>query len=128
MAASAAGWGWDVKMLYEVAVVADGNSPMDLNRVFSLLSEPQAISKLLTAGPSGEDIWCEVVGWDEDGPCTAYAVEAEDSGEGVVLLIYGGTWGIRLRLEGEREEWNLTRSSQWGEPCLMLGKDTPVQS
>ena len=115
-------------MLYEVAVVAEGNSPMDLNRVFSLLSEPQAITKLLTASPLGEDIWCDVVGWDEDGPCTAYAVEAEDSGEGVVLLIYGGPWGIRLRPEGEREEWDLTRGSQWGEPCLMLGKDTPVKS
>ena len=77
-------------MLYEVDVVAEGNSPLDLNRVFSLLSEPQPITKLITANPLGEDIWCDVVGWNEDGPGTAYAVEAEDSGEGVILLIYGG--------------------------------------
>lgn len=67
-------------MLYEVDVVAEGNSPLDLNRVFSLLSEPQPITKLITANPLGEDIWCDVVGWNEDGPSVAYAVEAEDSG------------------------------------------------
>ena len=115
-------------MLYEVDVVAEGNSPLDLNRVFSLLSEPQPITKLITASPLGEDIWCDVVGWNEDGPGVAYAVEAEDSGEGVILLIYGGPWGIRLRPEGNPEEWDLTSASQWGEPCLMLGKDTPVKS
>jgi hypothetical protein len=115
-------------MLYEVDVVAEGNSPLDLNRVFSLLSEPQPITKLITASPLGEDIWCDVVGWNEDGPGTAYAVEAEDSGEGVILLIYGGSWGIRLRPEGDPEKWDLTSASQWGEPCLMLGKDTQVKS
>ena len=49
-------------MLYEVDVVAEGNSPLDLNRVFSLLSEPQPITKLITASPRGEDIWCDVIG------------------------------------------------------------------
>ena len=120
-------------MYYEVDVVAEGNSPMDLNRVFSLLGEPQPIRKLIAANPQGEDIWCDVVGWNEDGPSTAYAVQAEDSGDGVILLIYGGEWGIRLRPEGARpensgEEWDLDSAVQWGEPCLMLDKDTPVKS
>ena len=114
-------------MFYEVDVVAEGNSPMDLNRVFSLLSQPQPITKLIATTPMGADIWCEVTGWKEDGPCPAYAAQAEDSGEGVVLLIYGGDWGIRLRPDGDPAEWDLANGTQWGEPCLMLEKDTPVQ-
>ncbi len=114
-------------MLFEVEVVAGENSPMDLNRVFDLLSEPRAIRSVFTAGPSGlEDRWCEVTGWSQDGPCPAYAALSEDSGEGVVLVIYGGDDGIRLRPEGSSGDWDLASGDQWGEPCLMLGKDAPV--
>ena len=112
-------------MYYEVEVVSEGNSPMDLNRIFSLLSEPEPVSQIITASPLGEDLWCDVVGWSENGPCQAYTVEAEDSGEGVILLVYGGEWGIRLRPCTSQADWNLDDTGQWGEPCLMLGKDTP---
>ncbi len=100
---------------------------MELNRVFSLLEEPRAITQLLAPTPAGPDGWCDVTGWNEDGPCPAYAAKAEDSGEGAVLLVYGGDWGIRLRPENTDEEWDLDNGSQWGEPCLMLGPDTPTR-
>ena len=113
-------------MLFEVEVEAAGNSPMDLNRVFDLLSEPKAITRVFTADLSGQDAWCEVTGWGQTGPCQAFAALSEDSGEGVVLLVYGGDDGIRLKPAGSLEDWDLANGNQWGEPCLMLGKDTPL--
>ena len=114
-------------MLFEVEVYGGENSPMDLNRVFDLLSEPSTITQVITADPTGSDRWCSVTGWGDAGPCPAQAALAEDSGEGVVLLIYGGDQGIRLKPAESDEEWDLGSSSQWGEPCLMLSKDTPTR-
>ncbi len=114
------------EMLYEVEVVSQGNSPMDLNRVFDLLTEPKPITRVFTADPLNQDVWCQVTGWGVAGPSTAYSALAEDSGEGVILLIYGGDDGIRLKREEDPAEWALENGGQWGEPCLMLGKDTPV--
>ena len=114
-------------MLYEVEVVAGGNSPMDLNRVFDLLGEPVPVVKVVSSDLSGEDVWCDVTGWGEEGACPAYAVQAEDSGEGVVLLVYGGEDGIRLKPSEGSREWDLSDGGQWGEPCLMLGADTPFE-
>ncbi|HEU0022219.1 MAG TPA: hypothetical protein VFR55_11185 [Dehalococcoidia bacterium] len=110
-------------MLFEVEVLADGNSPMELNRVFDLLGDPRPISKIFTADLMGEDRWCDVTGWSDQGQCPAYAVKAEDSGEGVILLIYGGNEGIRLKPGELIDDWALDNTSQWGEPCLMLGAD-----
>ena len=114
-------------MLLEIDVAAGSNSPMDLNRMFDLLAEPRTIRRVFTADPMGRDIWCEVTGWGEDGLYPALAAPSEDSGDGVVLLVYGGDNGIRLRPEGSPGDWDLTDSDQWGEPCLMLDKDTPVE-
>ena len=93
-------------MLYEVEVLADGNSPMDLNRVFDLLDDPKPVSKIFTADLTGQDRWCQVTGWSDHGQCTAYAVQAEDSGDGVILLIYGGNEGIRLKPDDSVDDWD----------------------
>ena len=107
-------------MLFEVDVSAEGNSPMDLNRVFDLLSEPKPIAGLFTANPLGEDIWCRITGWSQAGPCPAYAAMAEDSGDGVILLVYGGDDGIRLSPADEEERWDLGSSQQWGEKAKSM--------
>ena len=114
-------------MLIEVEVLAGANSPLDLHRMFDLLEEPRPVSHVLAPDPSGEDAWCEVTGWDGSGPCPAMVALSEDSGEGVVLLVYGGDEGIRLRPVGTPGEWDLSDGNQWGEACLMLGKDTRVE-
>ena len=44
-----------------------------------------------------------------------------------MLLVYGGDHGIRLKPVGCPEDWDLTSGNQWGEPCLMLGKDAPIE-
>ena len=42
------------------------------------------------------------------------------SGDGVVVLVYGGAEGIRLRPSASEAPWSLDDPEQWGEPCLML--------
>ncbi len=112
-------------MLYEVDVVEGGNSPMPLNRVFDLLEEPRPVTRLYAADLNGVDGWQQVTGWSECGICPAWAALAEDSGDGVILLVYGGDGGIRLKADDDPTLWSLTAGGQWGEPCLMLDKDTP---
>ena len=108
-------------MLLEVEIVAGENSPLDLHRMFDLISDVREVSRVMAPGPRGdEDVWCEVTGWSDDGPCPARAALSEDSGEGVVLLVYGGGHGIRLRPVGSTGDWDLQDGSQWGEACLML--------
>ena len=114
-------------MLYEVEVVANGNSPMDLNRVFDLLREPQRIIRLVAPDPMGNDVWCDVTGWENGGPCPALAAPAEDSGEGVIMLIYGGEDGIRLKPAEAAGDWHVDAPGQWGEACLMLGSDVRIE-
>ena len=114
-------------MLLEIDVAAGSNSPLDVNRIFDLLSQPRAIRRLFTAGPTGQDMWCDVTGWSRNGPCPVLAALSEDSGEGVVLLIYGGDEGIRLKPAGPDDDWDVASDEQWGEACLMLGKDNPVE-
>ncbi len=111
-------------MLYEVEVNDGGNSPMALDRVFDLLEDPRPVTQVVTADLQGEDGWQQVTGWDESGPCPARAALAEDSGDGVILLVFGGSEGIRLKASGDDSPWDLTAAGQWGEPCLMLDKDT----
>ena len=114
-------------MLIEVEVTAGENSPLDLHRMFDLLEEPRPVSRVMAPNLKGEDVWCDVTGWTEDGSCPAMAALSEDSGEGVVLLVYGGSEGVRLRPAGSSTEWDLSDARQWGEACLMLGRDTDVE-
>ena len=110
-------------MLIEVEVIAGGNSPLDLHRMFDLISEPRPVTRVFTADSTGVDRWCDVTGWNEFGPCPAYAALSEDSGEGVVLLVYGGYRGIRLKPDDCTDDWDLASPNQWGEACLLLDKD-----
>ena len=114
-------------MLMELEVVEGDNSPLSLNRFFDLLEEPRAVNRVFAANPAGEDLWCQVTGWSSGGACQAMAALSEDSGEGVVLLIYGGDEGIRLQPLESGENWDLASPTQWGEACLMLGKDALAQ-
>ena len=114
-------------MFLEIDVAGGENSPLDLNRVFDLLAEPRSVNKVLTADPTGSDEWCHVTGWSSQGPCPARAALSEDSGEGVVLLVFGGGQGIRLKRADCGEEWDLASPNQWGEACLLLDKNAPFE-
>jgi hypothetical protein len=67
--------------------------------------------------------WCSVTGMHGDGPeelCQARAQQVEDSGAGLVYLVWGGRWGLRLQPVASTEEWRLDNAGQWGEPYLLL--------
>ncbi len=114
-------------MLIEVEVIAGDNSPLDLHRMFDLLEDPRPVSRVMAPDPTGRDVWCDVTGWDAGSPCQALAALAEDSGEGVVLLVYGGDEGVRLRPADSPGDWDVGDSDQWGEACLMLGHESPCE-
>ena len=70
--------------------------------------------------PDGWEGPCDVVGWSGGEPVPAMAAKVSDSGDGVVVLVYGGDEGLRLRPSGSSGDWSLDDAEQWGEPCLLL--------
>ena len=113
-------------MYVAVNVEASSNCPMQMERMFETLGEPREVQWAVAPNPMGQDVCCRVTGWSSEGPCPAYGVLVEDSGEGVLMLIYGGDEGIRLKLAESPEEWDVDSPSQWGEACLLLGKDVEL--
>jgi hypothetical protein len=114
-------------MFVEVDVQLGENCEYSLNRVFSALAGSDPVFRVETTGIHGELGLFDVTGWSGEGPCSAYAVIVEDSGEGRALLIYGGTDGIRLRPQDSQEPWALDAVYQWGEPCLLLDQSTHIE-
>ena len=113
-------------MFIEVDVEESENSPLSVNKVFQSLGIPMPITKIIAPDPSGVEIECFITGWSSEGICTAYAVLVEDSGDGRVLLVYGGNNGVRLRSTIESTSWDIQNPSQWGEPCLMLDQTIEI--
>ncbi len=107
-------------MFIEVEVQEGANCSFALSRMYSALGEPVPIMWALAPGPRGDTGVFDITGWSTEGPCQAYAAPVEDSGEGRVLLVYGGDEGIRLRPRGSSEPWSIESKEQWGEPCLLL--------
>ena len=74
---------------------------------------------------NGEEQPVQIIGWDADSnkPCPAYACKVEESGDGVALLIYGGSGGVRMKLLEDEIKWNPESSSQLGDPHLVYHAD-----
>jgi hypothetical protein len=113
-------------MFLEIEVSESANCPLSLTRMFDAMREPAPVSKVMASDPQNVDIMCDVTGWSSSGPCPAYAVLVEDSGEGVAMLVYGGDEGIRLKPAESGEDWDLNSPHQWGEACLLLDKDVTL--
>ena len=111
----------------EVDVEAGPNCDWAVVKMFEAHDEAREVSRVFTLRPDGSAGLCQVTGWSSRGPCPAYAARVSDSGEGVVLLVYGGDEGIRLKDAESIEPWDLTNTGQWGEPCLLLAPDAQVE-
>jgi len=107
-------------MFLEVEVSESANCPLSLTRGFDAIQDPVQVSRVMASDPDDNDRTCDVTGWSASGPCPAYAALVEDSGEGIVMLIYGGDEGIRLKPVVCHEPWDLNSPRQWGEACLLL--------
>ncbi len=93
------------------------------DRVFQERSESKPITQVLRMR-GGREVWCSVTGLDAKGkPIPAFARKVEDSGEGMCYLVYGGSWGLRLKDPSCSDAWSLEDSHQWGEPFLLLPGD-----
>jgi hypothetical protein len=91
--------------------------------LFQPRTESRGISQLRYER-HGEALWCEVVGVEHGGTwAPALACKIDDSGDGSCYLVYGGTWGLRLRVAGAPSPWDLSAPTQWGETYLLLGGD-----
>ena len=87
------------------------------------------IARVLLSEPDRPQGVCQVTGWsseDEGTPCDAMYVPVSDSGLAVVYLVYGGDWGIRLKLDGSEAPWDIDSREQWGEPYLMLTNEADI--
>ena len=72
---------------------------------------------------SADDARAAITGLDgelPEGICAAHAQPVEDSGAGMVYLVRGGIWGVRLKAAADHSSWDLKNSGQWGEPYLLL--------
>ena len=77
---------------------------------------------------NGEDQPVQIIGWNAEtnSPCPAYACKVEESGDGVALLIFGGTGGIRMKLLENENQWDTQSSQQWGDTHLVYAANSFV--
>lgn len=83
---------------------------------FREVGPPRPVTRVkATLSGGGPLAWCTVTGLGPAGGSPAHAVPVEDSGGGVMLLVYGGAWGLRLVPEAGGDPWNesyLLRASE----------------
>ncbi|MBM3939908.1 MAG: hypothetical protein FJ318_03245 [SAR202 cluster bacterium] len=108
----------------EVDVSVSENCDWPVVKVFEAHEAPREVTRVVARRPDGTTGPCAVTGWEGGKPAPAFVARVGDSGEGVVLLVYGGDEGIRLKDFESIEPWDMANASQWGEPCLLLAPDT----
>jgi len=89
--------------------------------VFTPIEASKPIGGLIASGALGDEPF-DIVGVEPDGKwIPAYAQKVADSGDGTAFLIYGGTWGIRMRPRKSAEPWNFSNPQQIGESHKLYG-------
>ena len=83
--------------------------------------------KAIRALDRGKEVVLEVVGVTE-GPAWegAKCVKVADSGAGFAFLIFGGSWGLRLKPDWHKAPWDLSDPKQWGEPFKIYGSEADI--
>lgn len=95
---------------------------------FKTVGPPRPIKQVKMYDQDPEGTLCQITGWSDDlkNPvCPAYAQKVEDSGDGEAFLVFGGSWGLRLKpIDQEDQEkgegWSLMNPKQRGESYLIL--------
>jgi hypothetical protein len=81
-------------------------------QVFQPRTSPREVSHVRVQR-NGNPVWCEITGVEEgEQDCPAMACLVDDSGDGACFLVFGGSWGLRLKDESKGEAW--------GEPYMLL--------
>ena len=97
------------------------NCPEGCSQRFQAVGEPRTVRRILYSPGAGAALDCRVEGASSapGGACPARAVSVEDSGAGVVTLVYGGDWGVRLQPTGG--------GPPIGEPYLLVDDDAILE-
>jgi hypothetical protein len=107
-----------------VEVDCNANTDQSFNMIFRDISSPRELYciKYLV---NGEEQPVQVIGWDADSntSCPAYACKVEESGDGVALLIFGGSGGVRMKPLEDETQWSTGSLSQWGDTHLVYPMD-----
>jgi hypothetical protein len=94
--------------------------------VYRELGPVRCLSAII-AEDKGKEVRLDVTGVGEGGEWTsACCVKIADSGAGFAFLIFGGQWGIRLKPDWHRAEWDLHDPKQWGEPFKIYGSEEDI--
>lgn len=103
-------------------IVEENPNSLSDERVFSTSGEKRGVSKLNLPNPRTKaTIWCDVTGVTENGHFEkAFAQRVEDSSDGTAWLVFGGSWGLRLRDGDNPSPWSLDNPDQWGLPFVVL--------
>ncbi|OVE76306.1 hypothetical protein BVX98_06265 [bacterium F11] len=102
-------------------VIEENENCESAERVFPISGKKKPVRQVQVETPEGKLAWCEVVGVEDSNTfLEAHAIEVEDSGAGMAWLVFGGSWGLRFRRQGESKDWSLADSSQWGEAFKVL--------
>lgn len=106
-------------------VEPNANVDASLSMVYKDVSQPREVY-CLKYNADGEEKPVQVTGWDgESGkPCPAYACRVEESGDGLALLVYGGSGGIRMKDLEDESPWRDDDPSQWGDTHLVYPLDS----
>ncbi|MFQ5451244.1 MAG: hypothetical protein ACE5E9_11500 [Nitrospinaceae bacterium] len=103
-----------------VEVEPNPNTGTSFNMIYREVSPPREVFCIKYNARTGEQP-VQVTGWDAEtnAPCPAFACKIEESGDGVALLIHGGSGGIRMKPLEDESEWNPHATTQWGESHLV---------
>ena len=110
-----------------IDVEPNPNTETSFNMVYRDVSPPREVF-CIKYRVGMEDQPVQVTGWDTqtNAPCPAFACKVEESGDGMALLIYGGSGGIRMKALEDESPWDATTSNQWGESHLVYPVDSFV--
>ena len=98
-------------------------------RVFHDLEPARAIRSVRFERETGRPRWWAVIGWNLDGTTTpALARKVDDSGEGVVLLLSGGTGGLRFQPVELESSWSVGSPDQWGLSFALIGDPNDLRA
>ena len=113
-----------------VEVESNQNCEVSVFLRFKEMTQPQPITHVKIYDRLAKGEWCAITGWADNAEqpeCQVFAQQVEDSGAGVAMLIFGGVYGIRLKVESNSEPWSLESQNQWGEAYLLLSSERDIR-
>ena len=103
-----------------VEVDSNSNTDKSFNMIFRDISPARELY-CIKYNIHGKEQPVQITGWDAEtnSPCSAYACKVEESGDGIALLIYGGSGGVRMKLLEDETRWDTQSTKQWGDTHLV---------